>query len=204
MSRRTDIPPMPLCNGCGKCCGPATATRQEAKRIKRYIEDEDILWESNSDKPVDCGFLRDAGDGVFRCAVYEVRPWVCRAFGVFKELECPVFPEAVVGSYPARQAVLDNRIHEDDKFLGEYFEPGYLERMFKYITEDVSIGTFNGHGVLPANVTMDLAFRVLVVEYQRHYPGPITTIMDRLPESDRQILHAFILKGMQYRNYLNA
>ena len=78
MARKTDLPSMPLCNGCGACCGPVTARPEEVKRIKRFIEDNDVTWQAD---PVDegtisfaCGFLRPQDDGSYQCAVHRCAP----------------------------------------------------------------------------------------------------------------------------------
>ena len=133
MPRRTDLPPMPLCNGCGACCGPVSARLDEAKRIRKYIRENDVAWVVPASEPgtvdVACGFLRKQEDGTYRCAVHPVRPWSCRAFGVIEEMPCPFFPEAVVTSFPSQKAQLLHLVDVADKYLGEYFEPGYLKRI---------------------------------------------------------------------------
>lgn len=133
MSRRTDLPDMPLCNGCGACCGPVSARPDEVKRIKRYVKEHDIGWETprleEGTISFACGFLRPQPDGSFSCAVHPVRPWLCRAFGVIEEMPCPLFPEAVTTSVPRRQAVRLRLVDEADRYLGEYFEVGYLQRI---------------------------------------------------------------------------
>ncbi len=133
MSRRTDLPEMPLCNGCGACCGPVSARPDEVKRIKRYVKDNDIAWIAPALEEdtisFACGFLRPLDDGSFGCAVHAVRPWLCRAFGVIEEMPCPLFPEAVATSVPRRNAVRLRLLDESDRYLGEYFEDGYLKRI---------------------------------------------------------------------------
>ena len=133
MARKTDLPEIPLCNGCGACCGPVTARPEEVRRIRSYIRENDIVWQSHPVEPgsidLRCGFLRPQDDGSFTCAVHEVRPWTCRAFGVIKEMPCHLFPEAAVASVPAKQATLLRLVDPADKYLGEYFEAGYLKRI---------------------------------------------------------------------------
>jgi Fe-S-cluster containining protein len=133
MPRRTDLPAMPLCNGCGACCGPVTARPEEVKRIRQYIKEKGVDWEP---PPIEentlsfaCGFLRKQDDGSYQCAVHSVRPWTCRAFGVIEEMQCPLFPEAAVTSIPREKAVLLRLIDPTDKYLGEYFEADYLKRI---------------------------------------------------------------------------
>jgi hypothetical protein len=131
--RRTDLPEMPLCNGCGACCGPVTARPDEVKRIRRYVEDNDVVWlaEPIAENTVSfgCGFLRKQDDETLTCAIHPVRPWACRAFGVIKEMACPLFPEAAIISVPRQQATSLHLIDPTDKYLGEHFEPGYLKRI---------------------------------------------------------------------------
>ena len=133
MSRRTDLPDMPLCNGCGACCGPVSARPDEIKRIKRYTKDHDIEWKApelqEGTISFACGFLRPQDDGSFNCAIHAVRPWLCRAFGVIDEMPCPVFPEAPTISFPSRNSVRLRLVDEKDRYLGEYFEEGYLKRI---------------------------------------------------------------------------
>lgn len=128
MSRRTDLPSMALCNGCGECCGPAAARPQEVKRIRGFVRDNAIAWRVDPSSPLTCGFSRPTDAGA-ECAIYPVRPWVCRAFGVIAELPCKYFPEAVVLSFPADQAVAIGVSRPGDKLLGEVFESGYLRRL---------------------------------------------------------------------------
>ena len=124
---------MPLCNGCGACCGPVKARPEEVARIRRYLKENDVHWET---PPVEedtinfaCGFLRKQEDGSYLCAVHPARPWACRAFGVIEEMPCHLFPEAAVTSVPQKQAQLLRLIDPEDKYLGEHFEPGYLQRI---------------------------------------------------------------------------
>ena len=124
---------MPLCNGCGACCGPVTARPDEVKRIRSYVKENDIAWQApvveDGTLNFACGFLRAQEDGSYNCAVHPVRPWACRAFGVIKEMPCPLFPEAAVTSVPRQQATLLRLIDPSDKYLGEHFEAGYLQRI---------------------------------------------------------------------------
>lgn len=68
------------CKGlCQKSCGPIELTQDENRRIKE---------KSGSDISVDeeftCTMLKEG-----RCTVYDVRPAICRMFGVSEGLECP-------------------------------------------------------------------------------------------------------------------
>lgn len=126
--RKTALPSMKLCDGCANepviaaCCTVVRVRPEEAKRIRRYVNDTGIEWQVN--EGLQCGFLRDG-----QCSIYSVRPWVCRAFGVVQQLPCHRFPQEAVIDLPAKQAH-DLRFTDfDDAFLGYYFEPGYYERI---------------------------------------------------------------------------
>ena len=108
------------------CCTIVKVRPQEAKRIKRYTEDNDIHWIKG--EGIQCGFAQDG-----KCNIYDVRPWVCRAFGVVKQLPCSRFPEAAVIDFPLKQAQLTRVADPDDQFLGTYFELGYTQRMIEVL-----------------------------------------------------------------------
>jgi len=119
---------MKSCDGCkheevtNSCCTIVRARPQEAKRIKQYIEDNDIQWQVNDG--ITCGFMQDG-----QCAIYPVRPWVCRAFGVVRQMPCTRFPQEAVLDLPPAKAHSLKLSDPDDAFLGWYFEPGYYDRM---------------------------------------------------------------------------
>lgn len=131
--RRTDFPQMASCDGCkasgGKqdCCTIVRVRPQEAKAIRRFTKDNNIEWEVA--EGIRCGFARDGNV----CAIYDVRPFACRAMGVTKQMPCSHFPEEAVMDFPPEQAVSQRLSDPDDAFLGWYFEPGYYERMKKVL-----------------------------------------------------------------------
>lgn len=126
--RRTDLPKMESCDGCqheetkNACCTIVRATRQEAKGIKRYTEDNSISWVVQDG--IQCGFLQGG-----QCSIYDVRPWICRAFGVIKQAPCSRFPEEAQLDFPQQQTINLRLSDPNDEFLGAYFETGYYERM---------------------------------------------------------------------------
>jgi Fe-S-cluster containining protein len=144
------LPLMPACTSCGNCCGPAHATADEAKKIKRYLKGRPEKWRVPGSDPVfdaqfpdfndplRCGFLRPIGDGTFRCAVYEVRPWVCRAYGVVIQLQCPLFPESAVIDFPTSKAYQTGVQDQTSKLLGQWFEEGYSERLTQGLIQMIS------------------------------------------------------------------
>lgn len=93
------VPEMKKCTKCGECCGPVAATREEMEIIKDFMQERGIKYKDRG--ILVCGFLTEDNS----CAIYDVRPWVCRIFGVVKELVCPYFPEEATGSFSAGRSV---------------------------------------------------------------------------------------------------
>lgn len=150
--RRTDLPPMPHCSACGECCTVVKARPEEAKRIRAFVREHDVKWEPPDLRPKTdyktdvnpyCGFLRPQPDGTWACAVYPVRPWGCRAFGVIADMQCEYFPEDAVANMSAKDAVMLRVTDPADRDLGEYFEPGYLERIASVLAENAN--ALGGH-----------------------------------------------------------
>lgn len=125
---KANLPPMASCTGCGDCCGPVAVRRLEAKQIREVLRETGESWTPNPERPMDCGFLRIDGETT-RCAVYEARPFACRAFGVIEQMTCRHFPEEAQLDLSPQRAVELRLTDPADKLLGEHFESGYLERM---------------------------------------------------------------------------
>jgi Fe-S-cluster containining protein len=128
------------CVGCGECCTLVNARHDELKRIRHYMRDNGVRWQPPEVRPSGrtdgvnpyCGFLRAQDDGTWACGIYPVRPWVCRAFGVFAEMVCSYSPEEARFELSADE-VRGRRLGSGfDKTLGEVFEPGYRERLAPY------------------------------------------------------------------------
>jgi uncharacterized protein len=84
------------CQGCkGLCCGPVPVTEQELKNIKKKIKSMPLksrLELENQDRYLGtCIFYDQVND---RCGIHSVRPSICRAFGLYKNLICFRKPEA--------------------------------------------------------------------------------------------------------------
>jgi Fe-S-cluster containining protein len=60
--------------GCGECCGVVPATETEFRAIQRFIADNGIEPAAHTDGT--CPFYQNAG-----CAIYPVRPLLCRLYG---------------------------------------------------------------------------------------------------------------------------
>jgi Fe-S-cluster containining protein len=82
-----NIPSHSGCRNCGKCCGIVPASLDEIERIKIYISDKpeisrSIISRLKADETT-CPFRCDG-----RCVVHEVRPIICRLFGVTRGMYC--------------------------------------------------------------------------------------------------------------------
>ncbi len=79
---------MPECDRCGRCCGPVPVSQDELVDIREYCQRKGVRWIDRG--LLVCGFLSQEN----RCRIYEVRPLLCRLYGVITGLRCPVFPAA--------------------------------------------------------------------------------------------------------------
>jgi Fe-S-cluster containining protein len=69
------------CKGlCQESCGPIAMTEFEYDRLMEKAKNPLTI----SDDDGTCSMLKDG-----RCSVYEVRPLICRLWGLTKEMECP-------------------------------------------------------------------------------------------------------------------
>lgn len=128
--RRLDFPAMEGCTGCGECCGPVGVRPDQSKVIRRFARAEGVEW-IVFEGSTSCGFLRfDEAAGRHICAIYPVRPWACRTFGVIAEMPCSYVPGAVRLSIPADEAIRRRLTDPGDPLLGTVFEgEAYIERL---------------------------------------------------------------------------
>ncbi len=81
----------PACNGCtlcaDKCAGNIMMIREEAKAILQFVREAGIAIDKLQavDEWQPCPFL----DASRLCAIYPVRPLICRLFGLVPFLPCP-------------------------------------------------------------------------------------------------------------------
>lgn len=83
-----NLPAHKNCNNCGDCCGMIPASPQEVTQIMRYLEchaEARAVARKVGNDPLHCPFRDDLKK---RCAIYPVRPVICRMFGVCKGMEC--------------------------------------------------------------------------------------------------------------------
>lgn len=86
------LPTFQCKEGCADCCGPVELSRLEylrcLKASARTAEDVKQQMQNNLKQGIYACPLLDAKTN--RCTVYEVRPAICRLFGVVKsQLVCP-------------------------------------------------------------------------------------------------------------------
>ena len=80
--RAIDALPPVACIECGGCCGPVACSREEAGRILAHCREHDITPEVGGIG--DCPFHVGG-----HCAIYAVRPLLCRMMGHSLRLRCP-------------------------------------------------------------------------------------------------------------------
>lgn len=79
-----NIPEHAKCINCGECCGPILATKREIAEIQQYVKKtisgkERKRLKRQVGNSLTCQFRDDEKK---RCAIYPVRPEICRLFGV--------------------------------------------------------------------------------------------------------------------------
>lgn len=85
------------CSTCeAVCCGPVALSRARLDKIKAYVlamppaERKRLAAQKRSS--IDCRFLDMKSH---RCAIYPVRPWICKAFGRVEGMPCPMLSRLV-------------------------------------------------------------------------------------------------------------
>lgn len=74
------LPPMRCDAGCGKCCGVVPCTTTELGRIRMFVSKHGII---PRDQEHTCPFYQEG-----TCAIYPVRPLICKAFGHVPQMPC--------------------------------------------------------------------------------------------------------------------
>lgn len=90
MKKNKGIPRHGKCTNCGQCCGPIPIGDNELKKIIAFLknvpESEKERLRNQPREYLTCEF-RDTEKN--NCFIYEVRPTICRLFGVTAGLDCP-------------------------------------------------------------------------------------------------------------------
>ena len=70
---------------CGECCGPVMWSLAEEIVIRDYLKKRGLEYRKSKSLLDKCPYLTKDK----KCEIYEVRPLICRAYGVVEGLECP-------------------------------------------------------------------------------------------------------------------
>lgn len=75
-----ELPAMRCEKGCGECCGSVPVTRRKLDEVRAFIAERGITPRADGTRcPL---FIRN------QCAIYEIRPRVCQAYGHSEQLSC--------------------------------------------------------------------------------------------------------------------
>jgi Fe-S-cluster containining protein len=96
-----DLPEMRCDDNCGLCCGITFASEKEYQKIKDYMKEHNVFPERNHG--LTCCLYQNG-----RCAVYPVRPLLCRVFGHTEQLFCPKGYNVNVPDKVIRKLLIDN------------------------------------------------------------------------------------------------
>ncbi|MCL1963185.1 YkgJ family cysteine cluster protein, partial [Candidatus Saccharibacteria bacterium] len=149
--RESDIPPHTNCKNCGWCCeGDFMVSRAEGARITKYLldaDDETFRYVMDVIATRKRGNLYDPSlnycpfrdEKLGRCAIYGVRPTVCRVYGVSKNpgLRCPNGNSAMIDEAPymieffSKSMHQENNYHTSTHYIGQSLlkNKGVLEQM---------------------------------------------------------------------------
>ncbi len=83
-----NIPAHSNCINCGKCCGIIPVTNTDIERIRKFVHENPSALEVFAREREDVLECRFRDNEARKCAIYPVRPTICRLFGVIKELQC--------------------------------------------------------------------------------------------------------------------
>jgi Fe-S-cluster containining protein len=113
---RFNLPVMQCDDGCGECCGTVLCKPHEYEAVRAYAAEHKI-------KPIAQGITCPWYQGG-KCAVYPVRPWICRVFGHFAELVCPRGYNTNVPPLVQKRMNKEYSPSKDAKFLHEILPDG--------------------------------------------------------------------------------
>jgi Fe-S-cluster containining protein len=79
------------CSSCtALCCGPVPISEAKLPLIREHLRalpgEERRRLGRQKREYLDCGFLDKDNH---RCTIYQMRPWVCEAFGRVEDMMCP-------------------------------------------------------------------------------------------------------------------
>lgn len=83
--KKVEIPSFECERGCTSCCGRILVAADEWERIVAYRRARNLpVLTIRTDDPTLCPYVQEG-----RCAIYEVRPLICRLYGTTKGMRCP-------------------------------------------------------------------------------------------------------------------
>lgn len=145
------IPPL-ICRGlCSDCCGPIAMSVRERDRIERQ-----------AGKKVECGggascsmLTEDR-----RCSVYEIRPMICRVWGVTRAMRCHYGcrPERWLSDEECMKLLIDaGKVGGDaegrDRLLAEVEEHRAIAAAVEHIKKHTTPATLEGrHAAMPRRI----------------------------------------------------
>ncbi len=80
-----NIPVFHCQEGCGECCGVHYWSTMEWKIITAFLKEHGRKQKFARETLDMCPYL----DEEKKCTIYEVRPAICRLYGVVREMKCP-------------------------------------------------------------------------------------------------------------------
>lgn len=104
----SQIPAHTNCRNCGKCCGVIPVTDDELTSIRSYLESHPFSrrYASQHTGHITCPF-RD--DKMKCCLIYEVRPVICRLFGVTEGMQCVFGNTCEIDGHPYIASIASSR-----------------------------------------------------------------------------------------------
>lgn len=109
------------CQRCGRCCGPVCASPDEIRVLQAFMDRYGVEAKQQG---LLCPFLRPSG-----CAIYSVRPLLCRMFGHSPDLRCTRNAER---EYSKTELMRANK-----KLLRSILNRCYLHELAGYSIEEV-------------------------------------------------------------------
>ena len=95
---------MLVCDGCTACCGIVPVSEKEMKAIQKELRRKSKYTidrlKNQKREALECMFVDKDKQ---RCAIYKVRPNICRNYGYVKGLECPYQPDKANKPYQGKK-----------------------------------------------------------------------------------------------------
>ena len=116
------LPAMQCDKGCTDCCTIVPASDREIAAIRDYATARGILPQQRGPLSIRCPFFQEG-----RCAVYPVRPMICRLFGHSPRLVCKHGYNVNVNPAIERRIKRLHKRHGPCKMLHDVFSGSLLD-----------------------------------------------------------------------------